>query len=215
MRAPAFTEGLYPVDLELAADGRGQPLPGAIVPLQAEEESVYGALVQGTRDYVDKHRFPGVVMGLSGGVDSALTLCIAVDALGAERVHSVAMPSRYTSQMSKDDAALQARMAGVKHSEISIEGMFEATLAALQRRVRRPAARHGRGEHPVALPRRAAHGHLQQDRPDAADHRQQERDGGGLCDAVRRHGRRLRADQGLQQAAGVPARRLAQCALAR
>jgi NAD+ synthase (glutamine-hydrolysing) len=93
---------------------------------------VYGALVQGTRDYVDKHRFPGVVLGLSGGIDSALTLCIAVDALGADRVHSVAMPSRYTSQMSRDDAALQAMRLHVKHSEISIEGMFQATLAALQ-----------------------------------------------------------------------------------
>ena len=81
---------------------------GDLTPLQGEEESVYGALVQGTRDYVDKHRFPGVVLGLSGGIDSALTLFIAVDALGADRVHSVAMPSRYTSQMSKDDAALQA-----------------------------------------------------------------------------------------------------------
>jgi len=88
--------------------------------------------VQGTRDYVDKHRFPGVVLGLSGGVDSALTLVIAVDALGADRVHSVAMPSRYTSQMSKDDAALQAKWLGVKHSEISIEAMFESTLAALK-----------------------------------------------------------------------------------
>ena len=112
--------------------GGVEPLPGDVVPLQGEEESVYGALVQGTRDYVDKHRFPGVVLGLSGGVDSALTLCIAVDALGAERVHSVAMPSRYTSQMSKDDAAQQAAWLHVKHSEISIEGMFEATLAALK-----------------------------------------------------------------------------------
>jgi NAD+ synthase (glutamine-hydrolysing) len=131
-RAPAFTEGLYAVDLALNGAGKVTPLPGIVTPLQSEEESVYGALVQGTRDYVDKHRFPGVVLGLSGGIDSALTLCIAVDALGAERVHSVAMPSRYTSQMSKDDAALQARQLGVKHSEISIEGMFEATLAALK-----------------------------------------------------------------------------------
>jgi NAD+ synthase (glutamine-hydrolysing) len=131
-RAPAFTEGLYVVELGVDADGRVTPLAGDVVPLQSQEESVYGALVQGTRDYVDKHRFPGVVLGLSGGIDSALTLCIAVDALGADRVHSVAMPSRYTSQMSKDDAALQAGWLGVKHSEISIEGMFEATLAALQ-----------------------------------------------------------------------------------
>jgi len=131
-RAPAFAEGLYVVDLGHDASGRVLPIPADTVPLQGQEESVYGALVQGTRDYVTKHRFPGVVMGLSGGVDSALTLVIAVDALGADRVHSVAMPSRYTSQMSQDDAALQARKLNVKHSEISIEGMFEATLAALK-----------------------------------------------------------------------------------
>jgi NAD+ synthase (glutamine-hydrolysing) len=131
-RAPAFTEGMYVVDLALNASGAVQPIPAEITPLQGQEESVYGALVQGTRDYVTKHRFPGVVMGLSGGVDSALTLVIAVDALGAEHVHSVAMPSRFTSQMSKDDAARQAKLLRVKHSEISIEGMFEATLAALK-----------------------------------------------------------------------------------
>jgi NAD+ synthase (glutamine-hydrolysing) len=132
MRAPAFVEGLYSVDLETGADGGVQPRPGDVTPIQVEEESVYGALVLGTRDYVDKHRFPGVVLGLSGGVDSALTLCVAVDALGPDRVHSVAMPSRYTSQMSKDDAALQASWLRVKHSEISIEGMFEAALTALK-----------------------------------------------------------------------------------
>jgi NAD+ synthase (glutamine-hydrolysing) len=132
LRAPAFAEGMYVVDLAVDAAGVVTPVPGDVVPLQGQEESVYGALVQGTRDYVDKHRFPGAVLGLSGGIDSALTLCIAVDALGAERVHSVAMPSRYTSQMSRDDAALQASWLKVKHSEISIEGMFEATLAALK-----------------------------------------------------------------------------------
>jgi NAD+ synthase (glutamine-hydrolysing) len=130
-RAPAFREDLHVVDLELAG-GLVEPVPATIVPLHSEEESAYNALVQGTRDYVDKHRFPGVIMGLSGGIDSALTLCIAVDALGEHRVHTVAMPSRYTSQMSKDDAALQAKLLHVKHSEISIEGMFEATLAALK-----------------------------------------------------------------------------------
>jgi NAD+ synthase (glutamine-hydrolysing) len=132
LRAPAFAEGMYTVDLVRGADLKVAPSRGEVADLQGEEESVYGALVQGTRDYVDKHRFPGVVLGLSGGVDSALTLCIAVDALGADRVHSVAMPSRYTSQMSKDDAAEQASWLKVKHSEISIEGMFEATLKALK-----------------------------------------------------------------------------------
>jgi NAD+ synthase (glutamine-hydrolysing) len=102
-----------------------------VYPELTVEDSVYRALVLGVRDYVGKHRFPGVVMGLSGGVDSALTLAIAVDALGAQRVQVVMMPSRYTSQMSRDDASLQARTQGVAYSEISIEGMFEATLAAL------------------------------------------------------------------------------------
>jgi NAD+ synthase (glutamine-hydrolysing) len=82
---------------------------------------------------VNKHRFPGVIMGLSGGVDSALTLAIAVDALGAGRVQVVMMPSQYTSQMSRDDAALQARTMGVDYSEISIVGVFAATLGALAR----------------------------------------------------------------------------------
>jgi NAD+ synthase (glutamine-hydrolysing) len=132
MRAPAFEEDLYAVDLGVGPDGGVMPRPGSVAPLQDQVESVYGALVLGTRDYVNKHRFPGVVLGLSGGVDSALTLCIAVDALGPDRVHSVAMPSRYTSQMSKDDAALQASWLNVQHSEISIEGMFEATLRALK-----------------------------------------------------------------------------------
>jgi hypothetical protein len=204
MRAPAFTEGLYCVDLAAADNGAVRPLPGDLAPLQSEEESVYGALVQGTRDYVDKHRFPGVVLGLSGGVDSALTLCIAVDALGADRVHSVAMPSRYTSQMSKDDAAKQASWLKVKHSEISIEGMFEATLAALKDEFAgRPRGYRG-GEHSVPLSRSSSDGHFEQDGSNAPNHRQQERNGGRLCHLVRRHGRRLRTHQGLQQAAGLP-----------
>jgi NAD+ synthase (glutamine-hydrolysing) len=92
---------------------------------------VYRALVLGVRDYVTKHGFPGVVMGLSGGVDSALTLAIAVDALGPERVHAVMMPSRYTSAMSLEDATAQARTLGASFSSISIENMFAATLEAL------------------------------------------------------------------------------------
>jgi NAD+ synthase (glutamine-hydrolysing) len=107
------------------------PLPGEIAPELEVEASVYEALVLGVRDYVNKHGFPGVVMGLSGGVDSALTLAIAVDALGAERVQAVMMPSRYTSQMSKDDALSQARSLGVQISSIPIEGLFEAALSAL------------------------------------------------------------------------------------
>ena len=130
MRAPAFTEGLYRVQFERQGT-RVVPVPGEVAPELVVEASVYQALVLGVRDYVSKHAFPGVVMGLSGGVDSALTLAIAVDALGAERVQAVMMPSRYTSQMSIDDATAQARTLGVQISSISIEGLFEAALAAL------------------------------------------------------------------------------------
>jgi NAD+ synthase (glutamine-hydrolysing) len=129
-RARPFQEELYAVDVDLV-DGRAVPRPGRIEPISSEEASVYGALVLGVRDYVGKHRFPGVVLGLSGGIDSALTLSIAVDALGADRVHAVMMPSRYTSQMSLDDAASQARALGVTYDTISIEGMFESALRAL------------------------------------------------------------------------------------
>ncbi len=130
LRAPAYTEGLYCVQFERRA-GKPVPIPGEIAPELSVEASVYQALVLGVRDYVSKHGFPGVVMGLSGGVDSALTLAIAVDALGAERVQVVMMPSRYTSKMSIEDADAQARRLGVQISTIPIESMFEATLGAL------------------------------------------------------------------------------------
>ena len=129
-RLPAWREATAVAEF-VRVEGRLQPVPGVVVPEQSEEASVYDALVLGVRDYVSKHGFPGVVIGLSGGVDSALTVAIAVDALGADRVQAVMMPSRYTSQMSRDDAEAQARALGVKYTTISIEGMFEATLAAL------------------------------------------------------------------------------------
>ncbi|HTX05875.1 MAG TPA: NAD+ synthase [Steroidobacteraceae bacterium] len=132
MRAPAFDEGTYLIEFERRGRGTVVPVPGDLSPALGDEASVYSALVLGVRDYVNKHGFPGVVMGLSGGVDSALTLAIAVDALGGERVHAVMMPSRYTSSMSLEDAAEEARLLGVSYSELSIEGMFEATLGTLK-----------------------------------------------------------------------------------
>jgi NAD+ synthase (glutamine-hydrolysing) len=133
LRAPAFVEALPLINMTREA-GRIEPRavsPDAVVGELGPEASVYQALVLGVRDYVNKHRFPGVIMGLSGGVDSALTLAIAVDALGPERVQVVMMPSRHTSQMSRDDAVQQAQTLGVAYSEISIEGVFAATLDAL------------------------------------------------------------------------------------
>ena len=109
------------------AMGAGQRKPRAL----DETAATWRALVLGVRDYVDKNGFPGVVLGLSGGVDSALTLAVAVAALGAERVEAVMMPFRYTSRMSIDDAARQSATLGVRHSVISIEPLFESFMAAL------------------------------------------------------------------------------------
>lgn len=130
-RAPPFREGLYPVVLQVSASGIA-PEPAEISPLQTTEQSVYEALVCGTRDYVNKHRFPGVVLGLSGGIDSALILAIACDALGAERVRAVMMPFRYTSTMSQEDAASQARGLGTRYDVIPIEPIYEAVLKQLR-----------------------------------------------------------------------------------
>jgi NAD+ synthase (glutamine-hydrolysing) len=99
-----------------------------------EIESLYQALVVGVRDYVNKNGFNGVVLGLSGGIDSALTLAIAVDALGPDRVEAVMMPFAYTSDMSKKDAALQAETMGVAYRSIPIEVMYEGFISALTER---------------------------------------------------------------------------------
>jgi NAD+ synthase (glutamine-hydrolysing) len=130
-RAAAFSEGLH--YLELTADSSGiVPHPAEIVPLLGREESVYEALVCGTRDYVGKHGFPGVLLGLSGGVDSALILAIACDALGPDRVRAVMMPFRYTSTMSQEDAAKQTATQNVRYDVIPIEPLYEATLRQLE-----------------------------------------------------------------------------------
>jgi NAD+ synthase (glutamine-hydrolysing) len=132
MRAPPFEEGTWAVEFERDAHGKVVPRGSAVSAELSDEASVYGALTLGVRDYVRKHGFPGVIVGLSGGVDSALTLAIAVDALGQDRVHAVMMPSRYTSAMSLEDARQQAQTLGVRYSVLSIESMFEATLATLK-----------------------------------------------------------------------------------
>ncbi|HAU2049442.1 TPA: NAD(+) synthase, partial [Legionella pneumophila] len=92
---------------------------------------IYKALVCGTRDYVRKNNFPGVLLGLSGGIDSALTLTIAVDALGAEQVHAVLMPSQYTASISNEDALEQLSNLKVAHSIIPIEPMFQSMIESL------------------------------------------------------------------------------------
>ena len=129
-RAPPFDEGLHRVVLHGAAGGV-EPEAAEVVELLPRESSVYRALVTGTRDYVGKHQFPGVVIGLSGGIDSALVLAIACDAIGTERVRAVMMPFRYTSTMSQEDAAKQAKTLGIQYDVIPIAKLFDAALAQL------------------------------------------------------------------------------------
>jgi NAD+ synthase (glutamine-hydrolysing) len=122
--APEFEESLLTVDLVRAGDhvAVGGPIAPALVGIEA----VYRALVLGVRDYIGKNQFKGAVIGLSGGIDSALTLAIAVDALGAGNVAAISMPSRYTAQMSIDDALEQARNQGCECHVVGIEAPFSA-----------------------------------------------------------------------------------------
>nr|VFJ58771.1 MAG: NAD+ synthase (glutamine-hydrolysing) [Candidatus Kentron sp. DK] len=131
LRAPDFETGLFLAEFECPSSATPRPRPATVCPLPTQEESIYRALVLGVRDYVEKNRFPGVVVGLSGGIDSALTLAIGADALGPERVEAVLMPSRYTADMSVEDAKAEARNLGVPHHTIPIEPVFSAFLESL------------------------------------------------------------------------------------
>ena len=128
-RAPAFEEALFAVDF--GGDACIVPAAATIAMPLEETEAVYRALVTGIRDYVRKNRFAGAVLGLSGGIDSALTLALAVDALGADNVEAVLMPSRYTADMSVADARDQAEAMGVEYHLIPIEPAFRAFTETL------------------------------------------------------------------------------------
>ncbi len=128
-RCQYFAETLMLVEIDIE-DGI-TPRPAEIVPEPGEDESVYRALVLGVRDYVNKNGFKGAVLGLSGGIDSALTLAIAVDALGADRVKAVMMPSRHTAEMSNEDALAEAQALGVQHRVIPIEPAYKSFLDML------------------------------------------------------------------------------------
>jgi NAD+ synthetase len=121
---PAFEETLAYVQLDLSSRNYANVLPVEIAQPLSVEAAVYCALSLGLKDYVTKNNFKGVVLGLSGGVDSALTLAIAVDSLGADQVRVVMMPSEFTAEMSVSDAHLMAEMLGVRYSELPISALF-------------------------------------------------------------------------------------------
>jgi NAD+ synthase (glutamine-hydrolysing) len=130
-RARAFEESMHTLALTGAATGV-VPDRGGVAKPDGKIATIYNALVKGTRDYVMNHGFPGVIIGLSGGIDSALVCAIACDAIGAERVRAVQMPFRYTSTMSQEDSKKQAETFGIRYDVIPIEPMYEATIAQLR-----------------------------------------------------------------------------------
>ncbi|MBL8343612.1 MAG: NAD+ synthase [Rubrivivax sp.] len=125
-RAASFAEDLLMLDLDAA----GVPA-GTVAPVPPIEAQAWAALVTGVRDYLGKNGFPGAIVGLSGGIDSALVLAVAVDALGADKVRAVMMPSPYTADISWIDARDMARRLGVRYDEIAIAPMFDAFRTAL------------------------------------------------------------------------------------
>lgn len=126
-QAGAFEEQLLMLELR---DGL-RPVGERAEPM-SEEADVYRALCLGVRDYIGKNRFPGVLLGMSGGIDSALTLAVAVDALGADKVHAVMMPSAYTAQISLDDSREMVKTLGVRYDEFPISPMLQSYLDTLQ-----------------------------------------------------------------------------------
>jgi len=139
-RAKSFEEELYEIRLSLGdlsnsdstSTSTSIQIGGTIEPESTEEHDLWRALVIGVRDYIQKNRFPGVLLGLSGGIDSALVMAIAVDALGADKVRAVMMPSPYTAEISWLDASEMAKRLGVKYDEISIRPEFEAFLSSMK-----------------------------------------------------------------------------------
>lgn len=132
--APSYVEGLFSVAVKAGETPGGPcslPKQSVAAPLSLEAQ-VYQGLVLGVRDYVGKNKFKGVVLGLSGGIDSALTLAIAVDALGSDRVQAVMMPFAYTSQLSLDVAARQAVKQGVDYQQIAIDDIYASFMNALE-----------------------------------------------------------------------------------
>lgn len=129
--APSFQSGLYLAEFSRQGDKLVIDETVLAKP-QKEIESVYQALVLGVRDYIEKNKFPGAIIGLSGGIDSAITLAIAVDAMGSQRVEAVMMPSPYTSELSLKDAKHEAGLLGVEYHVLSIEPVYNMFLETLK-----------------------------------------------------------------------------------
>ena len=194
------------VDLGAPRQRGGRGARGSVAPFAPELEQMRLGLVLGLRDYVGKNGFSDVVVGVSGGIDSAVTAALCVEALGAEHVHCVSMPSRFSSEGTRSDAARLAENLGADFREIPIE-------ATSRRSTRRCASRRTAGSEGLAaenlqarVARRAADGALEHLRLARRLDREQVGARGRLLDAVRRHGRRVRAAEGRVQDRRLPPR---------
>ena len=213
VQMPAWEEAMILVEMRRTAGG-WVCTQGERSALEEHDAAAYHACMLGLRDYVNKNGFPGVVLGLSGGVDSALVAAMATDALGPERVHCVMLPYRYTSNESLSDAAACAEALGVRYETIPIAEPVEGFLKVLAKPfagvkpdiTEENIQSRVRGSLLMAISNKFG--------VDGADHRQQERDVGGLCHALRRHERRVQSDQGPLQDGGLCALPLAQRARA-
>ena len=202
----SFEEDLIYFDSQILTGEMHEQIAG-------DEASVYSALVLGTRDYMQKCGFQKAIIGLSGGIDSALTAVIAADAVGPENVIGVGMPGPYSSQGSIDDARALAENLGIRFELLSINPAYEAyrqhacsdVFAGTERR-------RDRRKHPVARSRHVADGALEQIRRDRALHRQQERARRGLLHALRRHGRRPGRHFRCAENSGLSAQRIRELA---
>ena len=199
-----WNEALLITDWERTAEG-WRCMTRETHQLDAFPEDVYQAMIVGLRDYVLRNGFHGVILGLSGGIDSALSAAVAVDALGSDKVRCVMLPSKYTSEESLEDARQCARLLGCRHDVVSIALGVDALNEML------PDMSGLAAENVQARLRMVALMALSNSRrANAAHDRQQERDERRLCDALWRHGRRLFGAEGRLQDDGVRALALAQ-----
>jgi predicted amidohydrolase len=198
-----FDGGSFVIGVDGVVSARAHMFADDLLIADLPLAEVYAALVTGLRDYVDKNRFPARVVVVSGGIDSALVAALAVDALGADRVTGVTMPSQVF--LHRDALRRGAGRAQSRHRD-SADPHPRAVRRLPGRAVpavARPRARRHRGKPAGPHPRQHDDGALQQVRLAGPHHRQQERDGGRLLHPVRRHGRRVRGDQGRAQDPGV------------
>ncbi len=184
-----FAEEILVVDLKQEVQSPKSKVQSHFPP---REQLLFSALSLGVRDYVRKCGFKSVIVGLSGGIDSALVAAIAADALGAENVLGVSMPARYSSSGSLTDAERLAKNLGIRYEVLPIEPVFKSVEAQLKKVFAGTQAERSGGKHPVAAARRDADGALEQIWRAGADDRQQVGNGRRLLHALRRHERRAR-----------------------